>query len=211
MPPLRLQRPPAHRLHRLRQRGQPCNRARRRTTASTRSSTITPRRASWSRPATPSSRRRPPNLAPVADGEVDVIIGTQMVDPGAHFPALTLVGVIAPIWAWPAAICGPASAPFPPSAPPGRRPGRPRRQPGSSVSANPPARKPGHASARRRRRGQRFLKANGRPDPRRRHATFGPRTASSSAPVTRPPPTMYCPVVSSGPRFCLDRDRRVLV
>ena len=56
------------------------------------------------RPAPPSSSRR------WRRGEIDIIVGTQLVTKGYHFPELTLVGVVDADLGLRAATCAPPSA-----------------------------------------------------------------------------------------------------
>ena len=64
--------------------------------SATRCANFSPKRARWLRPPTHYGRRkRPPNLSLWSRHKaIDIIIGTQLVTKGYHFPELTLVGVI---------------------------------------------------------------------------------------------------------------------
>ena len=107
----------------------------------------------------------------VADGEVDVIIGTQMVAKGHHFPALTLVGVIDADLGLSGGDLRAGERTFQLLHQVAGRAGRGATR--SRVPPNPPTGKPGHASARRRRPRTVPGKRTGGPR-KRRHATLWP-------------------------------------
>ncbi len=121
-------------------------------------------------------------LDDVAAGRFDIVIGTQLVAKGHHFPKLNLVGIVD-------ADLGPQQRrparrrAHLPAAASGGRPRRPRRRHRPRLSADPPARAPGDARADRagprsvlRRRDRRRAKA------RITRRSAGWRASSSPAP-----------------------------
>ena len=81
----------------MRRGGQPRRlRARASSASPTRSPSCSPTRGPRSSPPTPSGRRcaRPSSSARWRRGAIDIVIGTQLVTKGYHFPNLTLVGVV---------------------------------------------------------------------------------------------------------------------
>ena len=89
-------------------------------------------------------------LQAVAEGRFDIIVGTQLVAKGHHFPKLNLVGIVDADLGLANGDPRAAERTLPVAAP-GGGPRRPRDRPRSGVSADPPAQSPGHARADRRR------------------------------------------------------------
>ena len=75
--------------------------------------------------------------------EIDIVIGTQLVTKGYHFPNLTLVGVVDADLGLAGRRSARGRAQLP-ADPAGRRPRRPRRQARAGAGSNPRARRAGH-------------------------------------------------------------------
>ena len=94
--------------------------------------------------------RRPSSSRAMEAGEIDIVIGTQLVTKGYHFPNLTLVGVVDADLGLAGRRPARGRAQLP-ADPAGRRPRRPRRQAGPGPRPDPRSRRAGDRRARSRR------------------------------------------------------------